>query len=41
MEEAAELDSDGYDPVWSPMVRSTKAMVSRREKRHLKTVERH
>lgn len=38
MEEAAELDSDGYSPVRSPMVRSTKAMVSRREKRDLKIV---
>lgn len=38
MEEAAEVDSDGYNPVRSPMVRSTKAMVSRREKRNLKIV---
>ena len=35
-EEAAKLDSDGYNPVRSPMVRSTKAMVPRREKRDLK-----
>lgn len=38
MEEAAELDSDGYNPVRSPMARSTKAMVSRREKRDLEIV---